>query len=275
MFKVPRSFSYSSASVYKQCPRRWKYKYIDKFPDPTGEAALVGTFAHDVLEQLCKEEPALRTEQKAKEIARNNWSEFAERKDFKNLELDQESKHNFRWKAWDAIKGLWKLENPSQVEIEATEQRLSTSLLGVPFFGIVDRIDRDEDGLVVVDYKTGKVRHENLDQVLLYSAAVSEKTGEQPSKARLMYLGNREIDPQIVETDVSEDLMTKAITDLSDTWNKLKNNLDSEEFETATGPLCGWCSFIENCPDGINYVRKRADSGRLKPDAPARSLLGI
>ena len=73
MFKTPRSFSYSSASVYKQCPRRWKHKYIDKLPDPTGEAALVGTFAHEVLEELCKEEPSLRTEARANEIAATIW----------------------------------------------------------------------------------------------------------------------------------------------------------------------------------------------------------
>lgn len=275
MFKTPRSFSYSSASVYKQCPRRWKHKYIDKLPDPTGEAALVGTFAHEVLEELCKEEPSLRTEARANEIAATTWPKIADRKDFKNLNLNEDSQREFRWKAWEAIQGLWRLENPSQVEIEATEQKLSTSLSGVPFYGIVDRIDRDEDGLVVIDYKTGKVRHENIDQVLLYSAAVNEKTGEQPSKAKLMYLGNREVSPQIIETDVSEDLMAKAVTDLSDTWNKLKHALDSEKFETTTTPLCGWCSFIEHCPDGIKYIKERADSGRLKPDAPARAVLGI
>jgi len=280
MFKTPRSFSYSSASLFKQCPRRWKHKYIDKLPDPTGEAALVGTFAHDVLEQLCEEEPALRTEAKANEIARKNWAEFAENKDFKKLELDEKSQRAFRWKTWEAIQGLWRLEDPAKVAVEATEQKLSTSLSGVPFFGIVDRLDRNNDGLTVVDYKTGKVRKDNIDQVLLYSAAVTSQTGEQPSKARLFYLGNQEkgplkITPQIIETDVSEDLIDKVVEDLSDTWNKLNDNLNREKFDPMPTPLCGWCSFIKECTDGTEFIKKRASSGKLRSDAPARSALGL
>ena len=275
MFKTPRSFSYSSASLFKQCPRRWKHKYIDKLPDPTGEAALVGTFAHDVLEQLCEQEPASRTEAKAKEIAGKNWAKFAENTDFKKLELDEESQRAFRWKTWEAIQGLWRLEDPTKVAVEATEQKLSTSLSGVPFFGIVDRLDRNKDGLTVVDYKTGKVRNDNIDQVLLYSAAVTSQTGEQPSKARLLYLGNKEITPRIIETDVSEDLIDKVVEDLSDTWKKLNADLDSEEFEPIPTPLCGWCSFIEECTAGIEFIKKRASSGKLRSDAPARSALGL
>tara|TARA_B100000427_G_C15404295_1_gene549092 strand:+ start:114 stop:947 length:834 start_codon:yes stop_codon:yes gene_type:complete len=277
MFKIPRTFSYSSASMFKQCPRRWKHKYIDKLPDPAGEAALIGTFAHDVLEQLCDEEPARRTEVKAKEIAGKSWAEFAEKKDFKNLKLDEESQRAFRWQTWNAIQGLWQLEDPATIEVEATEQKLSTSLSGVPFFGIVDRLDRNEDGITVVDYKTGKFNNENIGQVLLYSAAVASETGEQPSKARLLYLGSKKkkIAPQIVETDVSENRLTEVVEGLSDTWNKLKAHLKREEFEPVPTPLCGWCSFITECEDGIKFIKKRASLGKLRPDTPAKASLGL
>ena len=273
MSELPRSFSHSSASTFKQCPRRWKHKYIDKLPDPTGEAALVGQFAHDVLEQLCKEEPALRTEEKAKEIAGTIWPKVAERKDFKSLKLNSEEQLKFRWKSWNAIKGLWDLEDPSMISVEATEQRVSTSLSGVPFLGIIDRLDRDDDGLIVVDYKTGKIPkygNDNFNQVLLYAAAVAGKTGEQPTRARLLYLGK-----ETKETEVSVDLLEKAVSDLSGTWGKLKSNLDNNEFETITTPLCGWCSFIAKCPAGTEFIKKRASSGKLRPDAPARSTLGL
>ena len=45
----PPYLSPSSASMYQQCPRRWRFRYIDRLPDPPGEAALTGTFAHRVL----------------------------------------------------------------------------------------------------------------------------------------------------------------------------------------------------------------------------------
>ena len=237
------------------------------------QPALVGQFAHDVLEQLCKEESELRTEAKAKEIAANIWPNVAERKDFKHLKLNSDEQREFRWKSWNAIKGLWDLEDPSKVTVEATEQRVSTSLSGVPFFGIIDRLDRNEDGLVVVDYKTGKLPRygdDNFNQVLLYAAAVANKTGEQPSRVRLLYLGK-----ETMETEVSSDLINKVVDDLSDTWSKLKSNLDNDEFKPTTTPLCGWCSFIAQCPAGTEFIKKRAASGKLRPDAPARTLLGL
>lgn len=273
MPELPRTFSHSSASLFKQCPRRWKHKYIDKLPDPAGEAALVGQFAHDVLEQLCKEDSTLRTEVKAKEIAKSIWPKVAERKDFKNLKLNSEEQLEFRWKSWNAIKGLWDLEDPSKISVEATEQRVSTSLSGVPFFGIIDRLDRDEDGLVVVDYKTGKLPRygdDNFNQVLLYAAAVASKTGEQPARARLLYLGKK-----IIETEVSVDLVDKVVDDLSDTWSKLESDLNNDEFEPVTTPLCGWCSFIAKCPAGTVFIKKRAAAGKLRADAPARSTLRL
>ena len=273
MSELPRSFSHSSASTFKQCPRRWKHKYIDKLPDPTGEAALVGQFAHDVLEQLCKEKSILRTELKAKEIAANIWPKVAERKDFKNLNLNSEEQLAFRWKAWNAIKGLWDLEDPSTISVEATEQRVSASLSGVPFLGIIDRLDREENGLVVVDYKTGKLPkygNDTFNQVLLYAAAVESKTGEQPSRVRLLYLGK-----ETMETEVSVDLVNKVVEDLSDTWDRLRTNLENNEFEPITTPLCGWCSFVVQCPAGTKFIKKRASLGKLRSDAPARLALGL
>ena len=40
-----RHLSPSSAGAYEQCPRRWKFRYLDRLPDPPGQAALAGTFA--------------------------------------------------------------------------------------------------------------------------------------------------------------------------------------------------------------------------------------
>ena len=69
MAALPRFFSVSAAGMYKQCPRRWKHRYVDKLPDPPGEAAVVGTFAHRVLEILCDKDSESRTIEEAKKIA--------------------------------------------------------------------------------------------------------------------------------------------------------------------------------------------------------------
>ena len=272
---LPRSFSPSSAGTYRQCPRRWRFRYVQKLPDPPGEPALLGTFAHRVLELLCGDPAAERTIERARELARQVWPETAESLDFQALQLDDASQRDFRWRAWTAIQGLWSLEDPADVEVRATEQKVSANLDGVPFFGIVDRLDADADGLVITDYKSGKAprerdRSKSLDQVLLYAAAVEDSSGERPDRARLLYLGS-----EILETSVTEDSLGATTERFSDTWHQVGEACAGDRFEPCTGPLCGWCPYVDRCNEGRLEVERRVASGRMRQDAPARALLGL
>jgi len=152
MADLPRFYSNSASSTYEQCPRRWKHKYVDKLPDPPGQAAVLGTFAHTVLERLCQEPPRVRTVERARTLASETWKTTRTLDEFRALDLDDQELREFRWKAWRSIEGLWSLEDPSQVVVEATERRVTADLAGVPFVGYVDRLDRSDDGLTITDY---------------------------------------------------------------------------------------------------------------------------
>ena len=103
----PPRLSPSGASTFEQCPRRWRFRYVDRLPDPAGEAALAGSFAHRVLELLMQGSPAERTKDEATAIARREWPETEAQDDFQGLGLDADGGRHFRWKAWQAIEGLW------------------------------------------------------------------------------------------------------------------------------------------------------------------------
>jgi putative RecB family exonuclease len=240
----------------------------------------LGTFAHRVLELLCGDPAPERTIERARELARQVWPETAESLDFQALQLDDASQRDFRWRAWTAIKGLWSLEDPADVEVRATEQKVSANLDGVPFFGIVDRLDADADGLVITDYKTGKAprerdRSKSLDQVLLYAAAVEDSSGERPDRARLLYLGSEILGSEILETSVTEDSLGATTERFSDTWHQVGEACAGDRFEPCTGPLCGWCPYVNRCDEGRLEVEQRVASGRMRQDAPARALLGL
>ena len=81
----------SSASTFRQCPRRWKHRYIDRMPDPKGIPALIGTFVHRVLEDLLAHEASERTIDTARGLARTLWSEVADDDDYRALALDDAS----------------------------------------------------------------------------------------------------------------------------------------------------------------------------------------
>ena len=151
----PKHLSPTSASMFRQCPRRWKFRYVDRLPDPPGEAALAGTFAHRVLEELLGLEPQERTMDRARACAKEVWSDMAVDEDFNALALDTDGIRNFKWTAWRAIEGLWDLEDPTTVEVVDTETEVSVEIGGVPFVGYIDRVEAGSDGLVISDYQVG------------------------------------------------------------------------------------------------------------------------
>ena len=266
---VPKYLSPSSASSYRECARRWKFRYVDRLPDPPGEAAVTGTFAHMVLEKLMQEPVEGRTVDRAKELARELWPNMENHRDYRSLALDDEASRNFRWNGWRAIEGLWDLEDPRQVKIAATEQDVRVEINGVPFRGIIDRVDETDEGLVVTDYKSGKAPSERFSsnyatQMLLYAAALTELEGRKPAKAQLLYLGQK-----VVEVEITDENLAEAVEELRATWLAIMESCITQEFDASTGPLCGWCPFVAECPEGTVEVLRRDKAGKLRSDAPA------
>ena len=245
-------------------------RYVERLPDPPGEAALAGSFAHRVLELLMQRESHERTVEIAKAIARAEWPGVEADPDFRALGFDEAGSKHFRWKAWQAIEGLWALEDPKAVDVRATEHDVEADLGGVPFRGIVDRLDEEGDGLVVTDYKSGKApsarfRRGRLDQVLLYAAAVEQATEEMPVHARLLYLGQRPVGIKVTREEIDS-----VVDKLAGTWAAINTACDTDEFEPRTGPLCGWCPYVDRCPEGTKEVAKR----KAKKDADDTAMRG-
>jgi len=264
-----RSLSPSSVSTWRQCPARWRYRYVENLPDPPGHEAVIGSFVHRVLEALLGEEPGKRSTDRAREFATRFWPDYVDDPDVRRLDLDEVGLLGHKRRIWAAVTGLWQLEDPTTIDVRATEHRLRTELDGVPFTGVVDRLDATEDGLVVTDYKSGKApTHANtpdkLDQVFLYAAAVERTLGETPVRVQLHYLGDRTIDA-VVEAAATD----AAVARLRTVWDEIEHAQQTDEFTASTGPLCGWCPYVERCDVGLEEVRRIHARGRLRADAPA------
>lgn len=273
MADLPSHLSPSSASSFDGCPRRWKFKYVDRRREPSGQAAVVGTFAHTVLEHLCGLGPEHRTLDQAKALARQLWPDLEANDDYKELELDDDEARAFRWQSWLAIAGLWDLEDPAVVDVVSTEQKVTAKLGDVPFLGIIDRVDRIDGKLVVSDYKSGtlpgvRFRDDKIQQVMLYAAALDATNDEQPERARLLYLGQR-----ILDVTVTDRRLEEATGHISETWSGINKACETDTFEAKPGVLCGWCPFAAECPEGHAELVKRQAIGKLPAHAPAAALV--
>ncbi len=258
----PRSLSPSSAGTFRNCNRRWKFHYIDNLPDPPSEPALVGTFVHKVLEDLLELPAAERTLTQAQKICGNNWGTTEESADFKSLEYNEEQEKDFKWKAWNFIEGYFKMFDPGQIEVVQREQQLDSAVGEVPFRGIVDLLERDEAGLRVTDYKTGKPPRapyvdDSLAQIWLYAAAL-ENSGETIASVQLAYLGNgKDRQGKTISRPMDKRAMGKAVDQHNKTWKDIHTAIDSGDFPPLTGPLCGWCPYREHCPEGQAEYERR------------------
>jgi putative RecB family exonuclease len=252
----PPRLSPSGASTFRQCPRRWRLRYLVRLPDPPGEAALVGTFVHRILEELLAAEPDERSVDGARDIARRLWPEVEADPHFGSLELDPDGQRAFRWRAWRCVEGYFAVEDPTTVRVAQREQRLETEVEGVPFVGVVDRTEHTSSGLTVTDYKTGRkpparFADERLDQVLLYAAAL-DSVGERPAVARLLYLGAGDL-----AVDADDRRVGAAAAEFAATWSAIGEARDGGDFPPRPGPLCGWCPYRAECPEGRLEVERR------------------
>ena len=155
-------------------------------------------------------------------------------------------------------RGLWALEDPKAVDVRATEHDVEADLGGVPFRGIVDRLDEEGDGLVVTDYKSGKApsarfRRGRLDQVLLYAAAVEQATGEMPVHARLLYLGQRPVGIKVTREEIDS-----VVDKLAGTWAAINTACEP----TSSNPERGPCVAGVPTSTGAPKAPRRSRSGR-------------
>ena len=161
-------FSPSSLLLFEECQKKYEYKYIFNMPEEktiSWDAIRLGSFIHFVLEHGVK----------------NNFSTLKEFLDYsKELHTKEE---------WDSIE-LEESEHLIKVFFERnknkynknskTEQFLKTQLDQFKFVGFADRIDFSNEGIEIIDYKTGNsiIKPKNRNWQLGYYALAAQPFGK-------------------------------------------------------------------------------------------------
>lgn len=267
--------SFSSISTFKQCQKRWKFRYIDKLEDPPGYPAVLGTFVHLVLEEFFKLDLFERDVENAKILARKLWEEFSKTENFLSVVENSEQAHReFRQKAWVSISGIWEFEDPKKVNVIATEAPFTLKFedTDVSVTGFIDRIEAKNGKYEIGDFKTGKAprkqyQQDKLLQLRIYGLAVHESTGEMPSKGKLLYLGS-----EIVSENYSKLKFAQVERVVNDTAVNIRLVKNNENFEASVGPLCAWCSYVDRCDEGKKEIAARYKKGSIKKNAPGYEL---
>ncbi|OFM01228.1 exodeoxyribonuclease V subunit beta [Corynebacterium sp. HMSC06D04] len=248
----PLALSPSRASDYKQCPLLYRFRAIDKLPEPKTVAQVKGTLVHAVLENTHKLPREERDYPAAVKMIKPEWAKMvAADAELKEL-VPEEETLDFFVAARELLKGYFQMENPQGFDAKECEMYVNTVLPnGVPVRGFIDRVDVALTGEVrVVDYKTGKkpiprFSQDAQFQMRFYALVYWRMLGVIPAQLRLMYL--KVIDSMFL-TPTREELEYFE-RDLGELWAKIEGDGKEGLFRPKTSKLCGWCSFQELCPE--------------------------
>lgn len=248
------ALSPSRAADFKQCPLLYRFRAVDRLPEPPSTAQLRGSVVHAALEQLYGLPAPERGPDTALSLVDPAWERvLSEHPDFAG-DFTDEQRTQLVAEARALLTGYYRLEDPTRFDPQSCEQRIEVELAdGTLLRGFVDRIDVAGTGeLRVVDYKTGKAPPEAralaefkaLFQMKFYAVALLRSREVLASRLRLIYLA----DGQVLDYSPALDELLRFEKTLMAIWRAIQSAGVTGDFRANPSRLCNWCSHQALCP---------------------------
>ena len=251
VWTVPTSLSPSRVESFLSCPLAFRFSSIEKLPDPPAVATTRGSLVHRALELLFVLPAAERTAAALDRCTDTAIDEYRGHPDYLGLGLDTDGAQAFELECRELCANYLRLEDPRRVREIGLELRLEAAVGELTLRGIIDRLELDDEGeLVVTDYKTGRApgpnwERKSLSGVHFYAFLCESVFGRRPAAIRLMYLKSGEI-ITAVPTEQSTRFMT---TRTSAVWKAVATACERDDFRARPGALCNWCAYQRWCPE--------------------------
>jgi putative RecB family exonuclease len=247
------SLSPSRASDFMSCPLRYRFRVIDRLPEPPSPAATRGTLVHAVLERLFDLAPAERTVEAAVELVGPAWESLLdEEPERAGLFDDAAGLQTWLGSARGLLDAYFALEDPQRLAPAARELLVEHELAsGLHLRGIVDRLDESPTGLLrVVDYKTGSAPSVDFEaralfQLKFYALVLWRTRGVVPAELVLLYLGGS---AQRLRYQPDADELARFERTLEALWAAIQRAHETGDWRPRQSKLCDWCDHQALCP---------------------------
>jgi RecB family exonuclease len=237
--------SYSALDEFRTCPLKYKYSQIDRIKTPKSKEQVFGTLIHNTLKLVHTPGILSPTLEQALDFFSKNW----------NAEVftDEIEERAAFSQGVAMIQDYYKKNDPAKVNIIDLESRFRIEIGDKEKYiitGVVDRIDKTEDGYEIIDYKTTRKlpSQEKVDndlQLSIYLAAFLNRYPKEIEnldkvKVSLYYLkhGVKLSSKRTLEqVKQSEGLIIDLI-----------NQIQDSKFKPVISGLCDWCGYQNICP---------------------------
>ena len=252
----------SSATDFKSCPQLFKYRSIDRLPEPVSGAAARGSLVHAVLERLFAEPPSSRTPARADELLDALWMQVREDPDFRPAGLGGPEEVPWLDASRRLLRNYFKLEDPRSLEASQLEWWVEYELSHVHLRGIIDRLEERPDGSwILTDYKTGRVPGESRELsaffgLRFYALVCWRAFGVMPKEIRLVYLS----DPAVLTLNPNERMLIAFERQMKALGRAIQRAVDRDDWRTRPTPYCMSCSFQGRCPAWAQATAEQAEA---------------
>ncbi len=259
-------------TTWLDCPRRYRFTYLDRPPPPTGPPwahNTLGAAVHVALADWWRLPLERRTIAAAGALLDRAWRTDGFR--------DATQAEEWRLRCRDMVERYVARLDPAN-EPRGIERTVSTVYGRMALSGRVDRIDERPDGeLVVVDYKTGRhlltVDDARSSLALAVYAAAAARTLRRPCRrVELHHLPTGEVvgwdhNERSIERHLSraDDIAAECVT--ADEAFAAGRTGD-DVFPPRLSSQCAWCDLRPACPEGRAHVPQRAPWAGLAESPP-------
>ncbi len=247
-------FSYSKFSLYKECPLKYKFKYIDKIKEKPKPFFFLGSLIHKILYEFYRRTPPPQLEELINiYVSEWNSKSFEEKgyikEDYDRMDFNKGIRiiKNFYDKHKDNKDIPFQLEYGNYISVDGLKVQI-----------IADKIEYIGEGkIIIVDYKTGKSGERTNEQLYFYQKIVELdkdliKKVEERYKEKIKRLEVEEMLYYYVE-ELKEVRFKRADErEIGRFWEEVLytvEDIKSQKFDPKPSEKsCGWCDFKTLCP---------------------------
>ncbi len=253
----------SRLATFLDCPRRYRFAYLDRPTPPKGPPWAhnsLGAAVHTALANWWKLPQHRRTVEGAGDLLDEAWLSDGYRDDAQRDAAQVRAR---------AMVERYVTDIDPADEPLGVERTVALKTDHAALFGRVDRIDdRVGEGLVIVDYKTGRhvltVDDARTSLALAVYAAAAERTlHKHCRRVELHHLPSGQVvswehtDQGLARHVRRADSIAAEIADLDERFHLGVSAAQADAMYPAqVSALCGWCDFHRSCGPGSAVARR-------------------
>lgn len=244
-------YSYSRLNCYLQCPRKYKFAYLDRIKTEIKETVetFTGNIVHDTLRKLYKDlmYEKLNTVEELLEFLRREWRRgWNDGIIITNKEYTSE---NYMKMAERFVRDYYKRYYPfNQSRTLALEDKVVVDLDGTGKYkiqGYIDRLAYRENGIYEIhDYKTNMTLPECFEkdiQLPLYAVGIKDRYPDARDIRLIWHFLAFDKEVEIKKNDAELERLRSEVIDLIEMIER------ADEFPAKPSTLCNWCEYKPIC----------------------------